>query len=164
MSFLFVMPVDDEWIFIFLFIAVAIIPFIFFLITLQNTLLVISEESRKMSPYQVWLMLVPFFNLVWQFIMADKISKSISAECVRLNIPLKENRPTYTIGLAWSISNCVTFIPIIGGLAAVVTFILYWVKVSEFKNLLKANRNNFMLDAEKNIFYGDKIIQQPSGK
>lgn len=158
MNLLLSMPAGAEWILVFIFLLIAVVPLIFFLLTLQNTLKVISEESRKMPPSNVWLMFIPFLNIVWQFIMVDRIADSISAECTRLNIPVKENRPTYGIGLAWNICNCITFIPIIGALAALVTFILYWVNVSEFKNLIKANQNNFMLDAERNIFHGDKIV------
>lgn len=157
MNLLFSMPGGTEWILIFIFLLIAVVPLIFFLLNLQNTLKVISEENRRMSPFNVWLMFIPFFNIVWQFILVDRIADSISSECTRLNIPIKENRPTYGIGLSWNICNCVTFIPIIG-LAALVTLILYWVKVSEFKNLIKANQNNFMLDAERNIFHGDRIV------
>jgi Na+/phosphate symporter len=140
------------------FLGLFLIPAIFFLLTLQNTLKVISEENRKMPPANVWLMFIPLFNIVWQFIMVDRIAQSIGAECSRLNIPVKENKPTYGIGLAWNICNFLTIIPFIGGLASLVTFIIYWVKVSEFKNLIKANQNSFMLDAERNIFHGDKTI------
>ena len=142
----------------FLFLALFLIPAIFFLLTLQNTLKAISEENRKMPPANVWLMFIPLFNIVWQFIMVDRIAQSIGAECARLNIPVKEDKPTYGIGLAWNICNFLTIIPFIGGLASLVTFIIYWVKVSEFKNLIKANQHNFMLDAERNIFHGDKTI------
>jgi hypothetical protein len=158
MNLLFSMPSASEWMLLLIFLLIAVVPLIFFLLNQQNTLQIISEENRKMSPFNVWLMLIPFFNIVWQFIMVDRIADSISAECSRLNIPVKENRPTYGIGLAWNICNCVTFIPIMGGLAALVTLILYWVKVSEFKNLIKANQNDFMLDAERNIFHGDRIV------
>jgi Na+/phosphate symporter len=142
----------------FLFLALFLIPAIFFLLTLQNTLKAISEENRKMPPANVWLMFIPLFNIVWQFIMVDRIAQSIGAECRRLNIPVKEDKPTYGIGLAWNICNFLTIIPFIGGLASLVTFIIYWVKVSEFKNLIKANQHNFMLDAERNIFHGDKTV------
>lgn len=142
----------------FLFLALFLIPGIFFLLTLQNTLKSISEENRKMPPSNVWLMFIPVFNLVWQFIMVDKIAQSIGAECARLNIPVSDAKPTYNLGLAWNICNFLSIIPIIGGLAALIIFILYWVKVAEFKKLILANQNNFMLDAERNIFYGDKSL------
>lgn len=140
----------------FVFLGLFLVPAILFLLTLQNTLKAISPESRKMPPSNVWLMCIPLFNIVWQFIMVDKIAQSISAECVRLNIPVKENKPTYNIGLAWNICNLLFFIPILGALGGLIMFILYWVKVNEFKNLIIANQNNYMLDAERNIFYGDK--------
>ncbi len=123
----------------FVFLAIALIPFIIFLMALQKTMNMISPENRKMPPSNVWLMLIPLFNIVWQFIMVDKIAQSITAECVKLNIPINENKPTYN-----------------NGLAALITFILYWIKINEYKNLIIANKDNYMLDAEKNIFYGDK--------
>jgi hypothetical protein len=158
MNLLLMMPGDSEWILILLvLIPIFLLPAIFFLLTLQKTLNVISPENRMMPPSNVWLMLIPLFNIVWQFIMVDKIAQSVSAECARLNIPVTDPKPTYNIGLAWNICNILSFIPIIGGLAALVTFILYWVKVNEYKNLVIANRNNYMLDAERNIFHGDKL-------
>ena len=157
MSLLLLLPGGAEWILILLIIIpILLLPAIFFLLTLQKTLKVISPENRKMPPSNVWLMFIPLFNIVWQFIMVDKISQSLFAECTRLNIPVTNNKPTYSIGLAWNICNLLTFIPFIGSLAALVLFVLYWVKVNEFKNLIIANQNNYMLDAEKNIFYGDK--------
>lgn len=147
-----------EWILGFIVLGILLIPFILFLLNLQNTLIAVSPENRKMPPSNVWLMFIPLFNIVWQFIMVDKIAQSISAECIKLNIPVKENKPTYSLGLAWNICNCISFIPILGGLAALAMFILYWVKVSQFKKIIIVNQNNYMLDAERNIFYGDKSI------
>ena len=143
----------------FVFLGLFLVPAIFFLLTLQNTLKAISPESRKMPPSNVWLMCIPLFNIVFQFIMVDKIAQSISAECIRLNIPVKENKPTYSLGLGWNICYLLILIPGIKGLAAIavlVIWILYWIKVNKFKNLILANQNNYMLDAERNIFYGDK--------
>ncbi len=152
---------NSSGLFQFIFLALFLLPGVFFLLTLQNTLKAIAPESRRMAPSNVWLLFIPVFNIVWQFIMVDKIAQSISAECARLNIPVKENKPTYNIGLAWNISNFLFFIPIIGGLISLLMFILYWVKVNDMKNLIKANQNDFMLDAEKNIFYGDKAYNKP---
>ena len=157
MQLLLTMPQASEWILISLILVpIFLVPAIFFLLTLQKTLNAISPENRMMPPSNVWLMLIPLFNIVWQFIMVDKIAQSVAAECTRLNIPTKDAKPTYNNGLAWNICNILSFIPLIGGLASLVTFILYWVKVNEFKNLISANQNNYLLDAERNIFHGDK--------
>ncbi len=158
MILLLTLPGGSEWILISLvFIPIFFLTAIFFLLTLQKTLQAVSPENRRMPPSNVWLMFIPLFNIVWQFIMVDKISQSLAAECAKLSIPTKDTKPTYNIGLAWNICNTLSFIPFVG-LAALVTFILYWVKVSEFKTLMKANQNNFMLDAERNIFHGDKTV------
>ena len=158
MNLLLTMPGGSEWIIISLFlIPLFLLPAIFFLLTLQKTLEAISTENRRIPPSNVWLMLIPLFNIVWQFIMVDKISESIAAECSKLNISRNEPKPTYNIGLAWNICNILSFLPFVG-LAALVTFIIYWVKVAEYKKLIIANKNNFMLDAERNIFHGDKVV------
>ena len=140
----------------FLFLGLFLIPGIFFLLTLQNTLKAISPENRRMPPGNVWLLFIPLFNIVWQFIVVDKIAQSIATECTRLNIPVTERKPTYGIGLAWNICNFFTIIPILGPFASLVTFIIYWVKVADYKKLIQANQNDFLLDAERNIFHGDK--------
>ena len=133
-------------------IALALIPVIFFLLTLQRTLDAISIENRKMPPLNVWLMLIPLFNIVWQFIVVMKIADSIADECIRLNIPVKETRPTYNTGLTWNICSVCSFIPLVP-LVSLIFWIMYWVKVNEYKNLIINNKDNFMLDAEKQVFY-----------
>ena len=142
-----------EMIGIFIGILFVIIPFILFLLTLQKTLSVISPENRKMPPANVWLMFVPIFNIVWQFIMVGRIADSIRDECIRLNIPVSEERPTYNIGLTFCICSIAGFIPVLGPLASLVTWIVYWIKVNEFKKLIIANKDNFLLDAEKQVFH-----------
>ena len=140
----------------FVFLGLILLPAILYLLTLQNTLKVISPENRFMSLGQVWLMFIPFFNIVWQFIMVNRLAKSIGAECVRLNILGKGEKPTGDIGLAMCICNCLVWIPFLGALASLVAFISHWVKVAEYKRLMAANPVEFLLDAEQNIFYGDR--------
>ena len=131
-----------------------LIPFILFLLTLQKTLQIISPENRKMPPGNVWLMFIPLFNIVWQFIMVSRIADSMRDECIRLNIPLSEQRPTYNIGLTYNICSLISgVIPILGPLAALTTWIMYWIKVNQYKKLLIENKDNYMLDAEKEIFH-----------
>lgn len=126
MNLLLKMPGNSEWILL-LFFSIAffllfLIPAIFFLLTLQKTLNAISPENRKMEPSNVWLMLIPLFNIVWQFIVVDKVSQSIGDECMKLHIPVTDAKPTYSIGLAWNICNILSFIPIIGGVGCAGNF------------------------------------------
>ena len=147
---------NSQPLFAIIFLVIFIIPVCFFLLTLQNTLKIISPENRKMSPGNVWLILIPLFGMAWQFIMVRRIADSISEECVRLNIDVKEKMPTYTIGLIYCISSIIFLIPItktVGSIAALVTWIMYWIKVNQYRKLLIANKDNYMLDAEREIFH-----------
>ena len=141
--------------------ALFIIPAIFYLITLQKTLEAISPANRRMPPNQVWLLLIPLFNYIWQFFTVSNISDSIKAECIRLNIPVSEQRPTYNIGLTKNILSICAVIPLFGvlaSLASIVCWIIYWVKVNEYKNLIIANKDNDILDAEQGIFFDTKTF------
>ncbi len=121
-------------------IAIGLIPMIFYLLTLQNTLKEVSPENQKMPPSNVWLMLIPLFGLVWSFIMVNRIADSLAAEFAKRNIPLEEQRPGYSIGLTFSILFCCGIIPVLGGLASLaglVCWIIYWVKIAGYKTKLQ---------------------------
>lgn len=141
---LFEMPTGMEWTMItFLgigFIILALIPGIFYLLTLQSTLKSISPQNRKMPPGNVWLLLIPLFNLVWHFVVVIKIAASIRAEADLKNISeIPDPKPAYNIGMAASILFCCNIIPGINrltGIAGLICWIIYWVKVNDYKNIL----------------------------
>lgn len=145
---------------------IIIVPFVLYLFTLQRTLEVINIESRKMAPGQVWLLFIPIFNIVWQFIMTGRIADSIRDECVRLQIPLPESRPTFVLELIMTFLYIISIplnnffaLPMLGGfcsIAALICWIVYWVKVNSYRKLILANQDNFLLDAEK------ETLQTPS--
>lgn len=124
-------------------IGVALVPMIFYLITMQNTLKAISDENRRMPPGEVWLMLIPLFGMVWQFIMVNRMADSLRPEFDRLGIVEPEQRPGAGIGLAFCILNVCSIIPFLGYLSAlggIVCWIIYWVKIAGFKNKLIATQ------------------------
>ena len=53
---------------------------IFYLLTLQKALSRVSPENRTMQPGLVWLMLIPCFNLIWQFFIAIRVPDSLKNE------------------------------------------------------------------------------------
>ena len=117
--------------------------FILYLLTLQNTLKAVSPVNRQMEPGMVWLLLVPVFTLIWQFIVARKISASIEREYHSRGLPCKP-QPTYNAGLALAILYCVNTllywsIPLRGiiSIALLTSLIIYWVQVNSYKNKLR---------------------------
>lgn len=122
---------------------ISLIPMIFFLLTLQNTLNAISFENRKMEPGLVWLSLIPLFGLVWQFIIVDRMAGSLQAEFAKREMAIEEARPGNSIGLAYCILFCCSLIPFVGyitSIAGLICWIIYWIKINDYKNRLLAGK------------------------
>jgi hypothetical protein len=109
--------------------AIMIVPTIFYLLTLQKALNRCSPENRAMNPAMVWLMLIPLFNLVWQFIVVLNMAKSLGAEFAKRGIPAEPD-PGQTLGLIMCVSS------LLCGPIYLVFWIIYWVKVAGFSDKL----------------------------
>jgi hypothetical protein len=112
-----------------------LIPAIFYLLTLQKTLARCAPNARTMEPGMVWLGLVPLVNLVFHFFIVFAIAKSLRNEFNRRAIPVADPLPGQNIGLAMCICACFAVIPVVG-VAALVLWIVYWVKIAEYSRML----------------------------
>ena len=124
--------------------ALTIIPIVFYILTLQKTFEIISVENRKMPPQRVWLLLIPLVGLIFHFIIVKDLADSIKAEANSKDVPTKEPRPAYNIGLAMCILSCFVIIPglkIFTNVAALVCWIIYWVKINSYKKMLSEISN-----------------------
>ncbi len=139
---------------------IVLLPTIFYLITLQKTLKEVSEENRKLPAGQVWLILIPLFGLIWQYIVVNRIANSLKAEFAKRNITIEQNKPGIGVGLAYCSLHCfrliivlffaamviskqnniaAQFIPLVGlivSTAAFIFWIIYWVKIADYKSRL----------------------------
>lgn len=116
-----------------------LIPFIFYLIALQNTLEVIRPENRKMEPGMVWLSLIPLFGLIWQFFIVNNLADSLRLELDKKNGPVEELKTVQNLGLAYCILFCCSPIPFLGvltSIAGIVCWIMFWMKINTFRNML----------------------------
>ena len=117
---------------------IILLPFIFYLLTLQKTLSRCAPENRAMAPGMVWLMLIPLVNLVWHFFVVLNVAKSLGAEFQKRGIA-EEPDPGKKIGLIMCILGCCGIIPLLGilcSLGALVCWILYWIKIAGFSKKL----------------------------
>jgi hypothetical protein len=141
---------------------------IFYLLTLQKALQLVSPDLRKMEPGLVWLMFIPLFSIVWNFIMVGHIGDSLRDEFRRRNIPVDEERPGYSVGL-WmcilSLAGSIRILPVsgmqaIGGLAGLggfICWIIYWVKIKRYKEMLQ---NSSPFQQFQQNPYGQQYQQQ----
>jgi magnesium-transporting ATPase (P-type) len=128
----------------FLFIIGLITVNVFYLINLSETLKEVDESRRKVPTSNVWLMLIPLFNLVYPFILYPRVSESLNEEFEYRGLP-KEGDFGKSLGTAMGILSLVSIIPFIGFLcliAYIIILVIYWQKMSGYKQLL---RNNKML-------------------
>ncbi len=111
---------------------------VFYLLTLQNTLKEVDPSRRQVPPSNVWLMFIPLFSMVYAFILYPKISDSVKAEYqYRQLSPDGDFGRTLGITMAaLSIAGIVPYIGTLIGLANFVILIIFWTKMSGYKNHL----------------------------
>ncbi len=122
------------------FLLLMMVPAVFYLLTLQKAFTRCSPENRAMQPGMVWLMLIPLFGLIWHFFVVLNLAKSLGAEFKKRNLA-EEPEPGKTLGLVLCILPLCSIIPIVNmitGLATLVVWIIYWVKIAGFSGKLAA--------------------------
>jgi len=150
-------PVEElfEWVFEggCLFLVVPLVVFLLFLSTLSRVVGRVRQENRRIEPAQVWLNLVPFFNLVWLPITVDRVAASIKNECEERGLDEPSDSYSRTTGLTW-LSLLVFALPALAisrGLRtpclalvfvvfAVVFWVAYWTQLAGYARQLKATR------------------------
>jgi hypothetical protein len=111
---------------------VGLVILILYLLTLSKALSRCRPANRTMEPGQVWLNLIPLFNIVWQFITVTRVAESLKNEFYDRGW---DDRGDFgkSVGTAYCVLNLAGFVPFIGGLfslAGFVCFIIYWVKIA----------------------------------
>lgn len=113
---------------------------ILFLMAIYKLLQKCSPENRTMEPGLVWLWFIPLFGLYWQFVVVNNVAMSLQKEFKKRSIA-EEELPGKKIGLPMCILTVVSIIPIpvistLVGIAGLVYWILYWVKIRGFSQKL----------------------------
>ncbi len=114
---------------------------VFYLLNLQNTLKQVHSSRRLVPPSNVWLMFIPIFSVIYAFMLYPKISDSVKAEYQARQLN-PDGDFARSLGLTMAALSVAGFLPYIGtlaGLANFVIFIIFWVKISGYKNHLINN-------------------------
>jgi len=122
--------------------------------SLVKALSYVDEENRAISPFVIWLLLVPILNYLVNFLVVFGLSKSISNELASRDFE-EERRPTFLPGILFATASLVivlvvlleyfgvhlpaTLLPVFGVIAfsQIFFFVQYWMKVIWYKNILK---------------------------
>jgi len=60
--------------------ALGFVVFVGFLTSVSRLLYRVAPENRRLEPGQVWLNLIPLFNLIWMPVTVERVGESIRAE------------------------------------------------------------------------------------
>jgi hypothetical protein len=123
------------------FAAAAVVVAVLYILTLRRALLLCSPANRAASPDSAWLLLIPLFSILWQFLLYPRISVSLEREFRQRGLPV-DREPARSLGLALAILHACSLIPIVNiftGIAALVCFILYWNKIAGYSRQLEAH-------------------------
>jgi cobalamin synthase len=96
----------------------------------------IPPEHRQQEPAMVWLLLIPCFNLVWNFFVFPKVSDSFKSYFTSVGDETVGDC-SRTLSMAYCIVSCLCIIPCLNylaGPACLVLLIIVLVQFWGFKN------------------------------
>ena len=121
-------------------IAVGIAIAVFYCLTLSKALQQVRPGNRDMEPGQVWLVLIPLFNLYWNFKIASDVPNSLRREFRERSMGERGDDYGANIGKWYAICSILNLVPIlnyIAGPAALVLWIIFWVKIAGYSKQLR---------------------------
>lgn len=110
--------------------------------TIRTTLFLVKKENRLMVPGQAFLIVLPIFNLLWNFMVINALRDSLNNEFFDRKVAIDVD-PTQNEGrfFAWSFLIRNFPLPIIMLFIAIafnfIGFFVYWRKINEYKRLLQ---------------------------
>lgn len=123
---------------------VSLVIFGFYLKTLSKALLKCKEENRKISHKHPWLLYIPLFCFIYNFIVVINVTDSLRAELKSRNKDLNNDLWDYidmgkSLGLWYSVLNAANLIPLINSftiLPSLVVWVLFWYRIRTYSKLL----------------------------
>jgi len=141
---------DDEVLIIAVIILLLIVVVVqlLYLMTLNRTLQAVRPEFRQIEPGQAWLGFIPVFQLIWPFIINPKVAASVKADLEDRGIEV-QGEAGKQLGSIYPGLRFGAYIPVIGllfNIGYLVVFIIWWVKLSQSKQLLQQSGTNSRTD------------------
>ncbi|WP_028295396.1 hypothetical protein [Olivibacter sitiensis] len=132
--------------------------YVAYVVSVRSTIKLIAPENRFIQPNHAFLLLLPIFNVYWQFVVANRLSDSLTNEFYDRKIAEEEN-PGRSTGRVFAVLSLLVSLPIpsvsmVFALAYMTYFVLYWTKVIHFKHVL----------AEHDRYLESKGKGKPSGE
>jgi len=125
---------------------VVVLPLVLYIRTMSTTLR-LTAGHHAAAPSSAWLMLVPLFNLGWQFYLVSSATKGINGRYKALG--MDPGDAGYGVGMATCVLSCVAnaaeillrkdaseAIALLAMVSGLTTAIIYWVKLGRFNRAM----------------------------
>ncbi len=121
--------------------AIFILPWVFFLLTMQRAFNNVSPEHQMNSPGMVWLCLIPLVGHIYLFIMVGNLATSLKREYEMRGWHQPNEDYGNTMGIVMASLHLANlfFLWIISALPGLVLFIIYWVRISKLSKALESD-------------------------
>jgi hypothetical protein len=119
-------------------IGIAVVPLVFYCLSMSKALTQVGPENRNMEPGMVWLLFIPVFHLVWHFFVVKNVSNGVKAWAAAHGREVGDGG--WSIGLTACILACCCIIPVLGALCslgALVCIIIWWIKVAGYNAMMQ---------------------------
>lgn len=110
---------------------------------LYKALKQVKPQNQKLKPYIIWLLLIPGVHLMVNFIIVPLLSDSLKEELADRDFDIQE-RPGFTVGLAYSILTLTANIPIfplpimsILSIAFLIVLVWFIFKINWYRKILE---------------------------
>jgi len=128
-----------HWLIAILLFVLVLVPNIFFMFSLQRAFVSIDDQYRSIAPSLVWLLLIPIFNFIWIFFLIVYLRDGYK-KMWENNRLTKQTTAGFGVGVAYAVCWALCMVPglnIVIWLPALVLWILYWVQVSQCRDIVK---------------------------
>ena len=88
----------------------------------------IPPQHRQMEPWQVWLLLIPLFNIVWNFFVYPRLAKSYQsyfAEQGRTDVGDCGEQLGLWYAISAAVGTVAGWIPCVGGIIGIACLVLW---------------------------------------
>lgn len=118
-----------------------LLPQLCFISTLSKRLRLISKKNRTMRPWLVWINIIPVISSIWFFYTIISIYVSTKKESVERGLVFGGSE----LGMGLCYAGCNAMLIIMGedhpqkiliGIALLVFWVIYWVKIAQFNRKL----------------------------
>jgi hypothetical protein len=122
------------------------VVYAFFCMALYKALMMVRESNRAMQPALVWLLVIPGFVIVWNFIVVRAMTISLNKEFTDRDFEI-EKSPGLTYGMLYA-GLSVVYIPLVlvpslivaaalVNLLSIIFFVMYWLKINWYRRVLE---------------------------